>query len=129
MQKCIQIYREIQRKKSQIFIHKQYNLGGTNVNDNISLPSQTQRLQMPQDEAISIQIRSPEQEQTFKILQLKVNDSYRYIRQQFNKELENLKITKNIYLFCKLGKSLRHNLEWKHLVVNHLKIFVLLLKM
>ena len=41
-------------------------------------------------------MRSPDQEQKYKIQQLKMNYSYKYIRQQFNKELQNLKITKNI---------------------------------
>ena len=41
-------------------------------------------------------MRFPEQEQKYRVQQLKMQDSYKYIRRQFNKELLNLKITKNV---------------------------------
>ena len=86
---------------------------------------------MHHDEARNIKIRSPEQEQKFKIQQLKANNSCCYIREQFNKELGNLKITKTLGQdVLQARKSLRHNLEEKHnMLVNRLTIFILLLKM
>ena len=47
---------------------------------------------MGHDGSRDFQLRSPEKEQQFKIQQAKANDSYPYIKEQFNKELSNLKI-------------------------------------